>query len=115
MIGRLRQYLMISNPLFVQDFFEEGEMIDVVCILTNDQLDNIPEITYDSLNDELKNNNTYCTICMEEFIRNRDKNLRLLTCNHLYCSECISPWLLHYKHTCPICRNASEEYTYGNL
>lgn len=43
-----------------------------------------------------------CVICCEDF-RPR-KHVRKLTCGHMFCSKCISKWVVKQSATCPTCR-----------
>jgi len=49
-----------------------------------------------------KVNQTTCPICQEDFEINKTLVIQLV-CNHIYCKDCIIPWLKDNK-TCPICR-----------
>lgn len=52
--------------------------------------------------------NDHCSICVDEY--RRGERVRVLTCSHIFHSECIDPWLEHHS-CCPICRrsfNAEE-------
>lgn len=46
-----------------------------------------------------------CAICLEYFID--EDELRRLPCKHEFHIECIDPWLLTRKRTCPICKSDS--------
>jgi hypothetical protein len=43
-----------------------------------------------------------CPICQDDFIINETKITKLV-CGHIYCTECIKPWL-EINKTCPVCR-----------
>ncbi|GAV77603.1 zf-RING_2 domain-containing protein/zf-RING_3 domain-containing protein [Cephalotus follicularis] len=43
-----------------------------------------------------------CAICKEQFLL--DAIVKRLPCNHLYHSDCITPWL-HLHNSCPLCRS----------
>ena len=43
-----------------------------------------------------------CAICLKEFSTNR--RVRRLPCGHLFCSVCITKWLVNEAVTCPTCR-----------
>ena len=45
-----------------------------------------------------------CVICCEDF-RPR-KHVRQLPCGHMFCSKCISKWVVKQSATCPTCRCA---------
>ena len=48
-----------------------------------------------------------CVICCEDF-RPR-KHVRRLPCGHMFCSKCISKWVLKQSATCPTCRCSLTE------
>ena len=56
--------------------------------------------------------NKECYICLQMF--KRDRKVRQLPCEHLFCEDCLKPWLKK-NSTCPICkfelkpRNEGEE------
>ena len=67
--------------------------------LTNQQIDNLPNIKYS----KGKNNESkQCIICMEEF-KEREK-VKLLPCAHIFHNNCIKQWLLKEKN-CPFCKS----------
>ena len=45
--------------------------------------------------------NKECYICLQNFTRN--KNVRQLPCEHIFCEECLKPWLKK-NSICPICK-----------
>ena len=48
--------------------------------------------------------NETCSICMESFLCESQKIVKLNNCNHIFHKECIRQWTFNSK-TCPICRN----------
>ena len=52
-----------------------------------------PICTIDDMGDNI------CVICQED---NYTLPIRKTVCNHIFCSECIIPWLKK-NHTCPLC------------
>ncbi len=42
-----------------------------------------------------------CYICLKNFTRN--KRIRQLPCKHMFCEDCIRPWL-KTNHLCPTCK-----------
>ena len=46
-----------------------------------------------------------CPICLEDFLENKD-TVRSLPCHHIYCPECIDPFLLNNSSLCPVCKAA---------
>lgn len=61
-------------------------------------IDAIPTVKI-SLKDIRKD--SHCAVCKEKFeLRSR---ARKLSCNHIYHSDCIVPWLAQHN-TCPVCR-----------
>ena len=79
-------------------------MEDVRCVLTEETLNNLPKTIYSDINHELKNINNYCSVCRDIYSETDNKELRILKCNHVFCCECIDPWLLNHSHKCPNCR-----------
>ena len=55
----------------------------------------------ESLYTEPIDNQTNCSICLEDYIIG--SNIRLLPCNHVYHKHCIDEWLM-IKNECPLCR-----------
>jgi formylmethanofuran dehydrogenase subunit E len=49
--------------------------------------------------------NSICTICQEVV----KEPVRKTLCNHLFCSNCIEPWLKEMNKTCPNCLCDLEE------
>ena len=71
---------------------------DVIMVLDEKQLNNIPEKKYSDISTEF---NT-CSICQDDF--DKDHIVRQLNCNHIYHKECIDKYFLEYSYKCPICR-----------
>jgi len=46
--------------------------------------------------------NKICSICLDEF--EEEQNVIILSCKHIFHSNCIEEWLLKYGKTCPTCR-----------
>ncbi|KAK4168580.1 ER degradation-enhancing alpha-mannosidase-like protein 3 [Cladorrhinum sp. PSN259] len=44
-----------------------------------------------------------CVICLEEYVEGVSQVMRL-PCGHEFHKECISPWLITRRRTCPICK-----------
>jgi len=62
-------------------------------------------------NDESKNNDAECPVCMSEF-----NNAVTTTCQHSFCFECLEQWKT-VSNTCPLCRVSlsNENNTEANL
>ncbi|KAF4869792.1 E3 ubiquitin-protein ligase RNF181 [Colletotrichum siamense] len=45
---------------------------------------------------------TTCSVCLEDFAAGTV--VAQLPCGHVFCSECIEPWLMKHAVTCPLCR-----------
>jgi hypothetical protein len=97
--GREDQIIQMINFVnFVNEMSNINNLEDVVMVLDENQLNNIPEKTYSEISTEC---NT-CSICQDEF--DKDHTVRQLNCNHIYHKECIDKHLLEYSYKCPICR-----------
>jgi len=46
--------------------------------------------------------NESCTICLEDY--NDGDRVKILSCQHLFHSKCITPWLTERHATCPLCK-----------
>lgn len=44
-----------------------------------------------------------CVVCLEEYIDGESKVMSL-PCGHEFHAECITPWLVNRRRTCPICK-----------
>jgi len=71
--------------------------------LSKNELDKIPNIKYNLLDDKIKTNNETCLICLQ--ILNYNDNIRQIKCNHIYHSGCIDKWLSDFCNNCPTCRS----------
>ena len=56
---------------------------------------------------ELKDNQTTCNICLEDF-KEGDEMRKLHGCGHAFHDECINRWLSRVA-SCPICKKELEE------
>lgn len=57
--------------------------------MPKDQVDNLPTVKISD--DQVKNNNLQCTVCMDDF--QTGDNARQLPCEHFFHQDCILPWL----------------------
>lgn len=93
-IGRFRRR---PRDLY-EDLIDLGERLGNVSKgLSKEDLDKIKSKTLSE-----KPEQETCPVCQEPFIIGQT-NVSELICDHLYCTECILPWLKDNK-TCPICR-----------
>lgn len=53
-----------------------------------------------------------CAICLDAFLSiELDRTMRrITTCGHVFCDECIRPWLERHRW-CPVCRQCAEPET----
>lgn len=75
---------------------------DVKMTLSAEEINKLPLKKYENLNEHLKSINNICTICRDNY--ETDNVVRILTCNHLYHSDCIDGWLGNHSNKCPHCR-----------
>ena len=52
--------------------------------------------------EQQRSQTTECAICLNS-IGNKEGNIAL-TCQHVFCTECIREWAKHSQITCPTCR-----------
>jgi hypothetical protein len=103
--SRRRMLLLIVEETDIFDVMNRlflGHHADGVPPASQKIIDKLKPVPIDSLNRYSFGN---CTICLEEFAVGNDTTVSL-ACNHMYCKECIVPWL-QIHNTCPLCR-ASE-------
>lgn len=67
--------------------------------MPREQVDKLPTVKISD--DQVKNTNLQCTVCMEDFQVN--DIARQLPCEHFFHQDCIVPWL-NLHASCPICR-----------
>jgi hypothetical protein len=48
-----------------------------------------------------------CYICLKSFTKG--KKIRILPCKHLFCEECLKPWL-KTNYTCPTCKYKLKQF-----
>ena len=77
----------------------EDNMGNVNKGLSKKQYDKLPFVKYDK---DKYSENYQCIICMEEFEKN--ENVKLLPCGHIFHDNCIKEWLLKQK-SCPFCKS----------
>jgi len=91
---------MLNNMLHFND--------RVPVALTQDALDNIKDITYTEVLEQipaLEQEDTQCSICFSPLFENNEKyKYNILPCHHVFHSECIKPYLKDYDYLCPICK-----------
>ena len=102
----------ISNINIFHDALTQlqGQMQeDVPVVLKQDSLSKLKKIKFDDLTDEQKKDS--CVICMSDISPEKDTTQEIiqLPCNHLFHSDCITPWLKNNSHKCPICRTSAGE------
>ena len=75
---------------------------DVKLLVDEEEIEKIPKICYNELEKEIKEKNTSCIICNDEY--NDEDIIRKLKCVHIYHKDCIDKWLKEYSYKCPCCR-----------
>ena len=106
---------MIIPSIFDYDALYEEQLESVIeesfetqpTLEKTDNLINISSQKFDSLKEEIKNDNKECTICLTEF--EKDDDISLTKCNHVFHNNCIIEWGKYKvtdecKSECPICR-----------
>lgn len=60
---------------------------------------------YDSLDEQIMNNNKSCSICINDF--EKEDMISITNCNHIFHTDCIKEWG-KYKPECAMCREPLE-------
>ncbi|CAD8060292.1 unnamed protein product [Paramecium sonneborni] len=66
----------------------------------------------DIIQEDINEKDVYCSICLEQFDRQND--VKVTYCKHIYHSQCLSMWLFKIK-ICPLCRAPLDEKTLTSL
>lgn len=85
------------------------QMEDVKLVIKEEVLEKIPTMKYLKLEQKIKNMNSKCTVCQDDF--NEQDNVRVLPCEHIYHLDCIDDWLKIHSYKCPCCRKPAAEYS----
>jgi hypothetical protein len=103
----IRRGLFLS---LIGTFINNGvNMEDIKMVLSSEELEKIPNINYKDLEQKIKETNTSCIICQDEF-RDVDK-IRLLPCKHIFHDLCVDNWLTKHSYKCPCCRKEAGKQT----
>lgn len=103
----IRRGLFLS---IIGTFINNGvNMEDVKMVLSSEELEKIQNINYKDLESKIKEINTSCIICQDEF-RDVDK-IRLLPCKHIFHDLCVDNWLTKHSYKCPCCRKEAGNPT----
>lgn len=85
------------------------QMEDVKLVVKEEVLEKIPTMKYLKLEQKIKNMNSKCTVCQDDF--NEQDEVRVLPCEHIYHLDCIDDWLKIHSYKCPCCRKPAAEYS----
>jgi hypothetical protein len=89
-----------SNPQVVNWVYNFGG--DLRDILTDDEYNMLNVCVYSDMSDKSKEMYKECNICQESFEPTTE--ITELTCNHIFCNDCIKRWLTKCKCVCPMCK-----------
>jgi hypothetical protein len=90
------------DQMTYEELLELQEKIGFVCKgFTKEEIQLIPIIKFNKLNNDNSNAEEKCTICQFEYLKNEE--LRQLTCNHCFHPACVDEWLKKEK-CCPNCK-----------
>ena len=62
-----------------------------------------PDDTYDTVSVISFADDTYCSVCIDNFDTTEKDVVKLKNCNHIFHKECIDKWI-KINRTCPVCR-----------
>ena len=73
----------------------------------NDILNELVDVQFKNVSENVKEGNEKCVICYENFLK--DENIKMTTCFHLFHFNCIKKWVQSKNRSieppdCPICR-----------
>jgi membrane-anchored protein YejM (alkaline phosphatase superfamily) len=103
-------YDNIYDNIYDYDYEEEDDPINRVLEQSLEEYNSLEKTDYnliiasqrfETLNDDIKNDNKNCSICIIDF--EKDDMISITSCNHIFHTDCIKEWG-KYKTDCPICR-----------
>ena len=106
LLRRLYTINILSSVLL--NNMNHGQFEDVKLTLSEEELNKIPVSTYKNISQDLKEKNTNCTICRDEY-RDNDE-VRILQCEHVFHTDCVDNWLKNHSYKCPCCRKEAGTY-----
>jgi hypothetical protein len=104
----LRLEFLIDVIPNINNLQPNQQLEDVKLLVDEEEIEKIPKIIYKDLESEIKQKNTSCIICNEDY-QNEDM-IRKLKCCHIYHMECIDKWLKEYSYKCPFCRSEAAPH-----
>lgn len=88
--------------MIVQRLFGNIDTEDVRIVLSQNEIDKLPVVTYSSKTPPEELTDNTCVICQDDF-KDGDE-LTKLPCGHYFCKKCIFKMLKEYSNKCPTCR-----------
>jgi hypothetical protein len=81
---------------------------DVLVTMTGQEETKLEYVKYGDMDDNYCARNsiikaTDCTICLDDF--EKDSNVLITKCKHLFHKDCCDTWLKNYSVKCPICKS----------
>lgn len=105
----IKLFIHIEKNKFFRNIIDERyERNRVKLILPTEEIEKLDSCVYTNFSLEMQKNNKQCSICLDDF--EMLSECKLLKCNHVFHSNCVTEWLSTYSHKCPVCRNESENY-----
>ena len=102
---------MFSN---LNNLMNEELMTPVRVTMTQESLDKLSNLTYNQIKVKLPNldEDEKCAICWAKLSEQIEdlKYYKILPCNHVFHSECISIELSNYSYLCPTCKTECGEH-----
>ena len=95
---------LLLNLLNNMNIPTNNNMEDIQVTLDKNELNNIK---VHKLEKKLEQT---CSVCMCDM--NKEEEVSILPCDHIFHKDCINEWLVNYNYKCPICRKECGKSSY---
>lgn len=100
---------LLSKMLEKGEFYSQFVNFDLLYAALEDHIESPNALTSNSSSSDQDNGNT-CVICLMVIGTDKDERedvlVRVLGCGHVFHKDCIDPWWLICRDTCPYCQSS---------